>query len=60
VLIAALAGAGIPAASAVAAVALYRIVTFKIVITVACLAYYRLRAPRDPAPGEVTANSSPQ
>jgi hypothetical protein len=24
---------------------LYRIVTFKIVITVACLAYYRLRPP---------------
>ena len=46
VLIAALAGAGIPAASAVAAVVLYRIVTFKIVITAACLAYYRLRVPR--------------
>jgi hypothetical protein len=49
VLIAALAGAGIPAAIAVAAVVLYRIVTFKIVITVACLAYYRLRAHRAPA-----------
>ena len=49
VLIAALAGAGTPAAIAVAAVVLYRIVTFKIVITVACLAYYHLRARRVPA-----------
>ena len=48
VLIAALTGAGIPAAIAVAAVVLYRIVTFKIVITMACLAYYRLRAHRVP------------
>jgi uncharacterized protein (TIRG00374 family) len=45
VLIAALAGAGIPVAIAVATVLLYRIVTVKIVITVACLAYYRLRPP---------------
>jgi uncharacterized membrane protein YbhN (UPF0104 family) len=45
VLIVALAGAGVPAAIAVAAVVLYRIITFKIVITVACLAYYHLRAP---------------
>jgi uncharacterized protein (TIRG00374 family) len=49
VLIAALAGAGIPAAFAVATVLLYRIVTFKIVITLATLAYYRLRAHRVPA-----------
>lgn len=49
VLIAALAGAGIPAAFAVATVLLYRIVTFKIVITIATLAYYRLRAHRVPA-----------
>ena len=49
VLIAALAGAGIPAAFAVATVVLYRIVTFKIVITLASLAYYRLRGQRVPA-----------
>jgi uncharacterized protein (TIRG00374 family) len=49
VLIAALSGAGIPAAIAVAAVVLYRIVTFKIVITVACLAYPYVRAHRVPS-----------
>jgi hypothetical protein len=52
VLIAALAGAGIPVAIAVATVLLYRIVTFKIVITVACLAYYRLRPP-GPSTGDL-------
>jgi uncharacterized membrane protein YbhN (UPF0104 family) len=49
VLIAALSGAGIPAAIAVAAVVLYRIVTFKLVITVACLAYPLVRARRVPS-----------
>lgn len=48
-LIAALSGAGIPAAIAVAAVVLYRIVTFKLVITVACLAYPLVRARRVPS-----------
>ena len=54
VLIAALAGAGVPVAIAVATVLLYRIVTFKIVITVACLAYYRLRPP-EPSTGDAPA-----
>ncbi len=42
VLIAALAGAGLPAPHAVAAVLLYRIITFKIVVTMAWLAYHHL------------------
>jgi uncharacterized membrane protein YbhN (UPF0104 family) len=46
VLIAALAAAGIPVAFAVAAVVLYRIVTFKIVLTVAFLASHYVRARR--------------
>jgi putative heme transporter len=55
VLIAALAGAGISPAIAVAAVLLYRIVTFKIVITMASLAYYRLRKPATSPPEESAA-----
>jgi hypothetical protein len=55
VLIAALAGAGISPAIAVAAVLLYRIVTFKIIITMASLAYYRLRKPATSPPEESAA-----
>jgi uncharacterized membrane protein YbhN (UPF0104 family) len=46
VLITALAGAGLAAHRAVAAVLVYRIITFKIIITVAWLAYYYLNRHR--------------